>query len=140
MWETTCNYCTSLLPYLEVATFTLFAFVLVSLAGVASIFLGLGKNSGACWFSGILLTGMLALTSPFMNCSSAPNKIMMLALRFSYRLCFLSKVYNGCMWVLWLCKLHLNGGFFLLAFKCFKLRIMFDIPFCLKYVIVLHPE
>ena len=70
----------------------LFALVLVDLAGAASVLLGLGKNSGACWFYGILLTSMLALTSPFMNCSSAPNKIMMLALRFDYRLCFLSKV------------------------------------------------
>jgi hypothetical protein len=114
--------------------------VLVTLAGVASVLLGLGENSGACWFSGILLTGMFALTSPFMNCSSAPNKIMMLALRFAYRLCLLSEVYNGCIWVSSLCKLHLNGGSSLLAFKFFKMRIVFKIPFCLDYVIVLRPE
>jgi hypothetical protein len=95
MWERKCNYFMLLLPYLEVATFTLFAFVLVALAGVASVLLSLGKNSGACWFSGILLTGMLALTSPFMKCSFAPNKIMMLALRFAYKLCLFSEVYNG---------------------------------------------
>ena len=33
-----------------------------------------------------------------------------------------------------------KGGFFLLEFKCFKMGIMFDIPFCLKHVIGLRPE
>jgi hypothetical protein len=83
-----------------VSTFTLIEFVLVALDGVASILLSLGKNSGAFWFSGIFLTYMLALTSLFMNCSSALNKIMMFALRFSYILCFLFEFYIGCMWVL----------------------------------------
>ena len=54
---------------------------LISLAGVASVLLSLGKNSGACWFSGILLIGMLALISPFIYYNFAPNKIVMLGLR-----------------------------------------------------------
>jgi hypothetical protein len=61
---------------------------------------------------------------------------MMLALRFSYRVCFLSEDYNGCMWVLWLCKLHLNGVSSCWHLKRFKLGMMFEILFCLKYVIV----
>jgi hypothetical protein len=48
--ETTCIYCTSFLPYLEVATFTILALVLVALVSIASVFLGLWKNSGALSF------------------------------------------------------------------------------------------
>jgi hypothetical protein len=39
-------------------------------------------------FPGILHTCMIALTSPFMKNNSAQNKVMRLALAFSYRLCF----------------------------------------------------
>jgi uncharacterized membrane protein len=45
--ETMCIYCTSLLPYLEVATFTILALVLVALVSISSVLLGLWKNSGA---------------------------------------------------------------------------------------------
>jgi hypothetical protein len=83
---------------------------------------------------------MLALISPFMICNSAPNKIVMLALRvcmqsvFSFRR--LQLMYVGILAV----QITFKLGFFLLAFKCFKLGNLFDIPFCLKYVVVLHPE
>jgi hypothetical protein len=80
-WETTCNYYTTFLPYLEVATFTILVLILVALVSIASILLGLWKNSGAHYLSGILLTGMLALISPFMNYNFAPNKIIMLDFR-----------------------------------------------------------
>jgi hypothetical protein len=82
--------------------------VLVSLAGVASIFFGLGKNSRAYCFFGILHTVMMALASPFMKYSSAQNKIMMLALIFSYGLCYFRSL-NECMWVSTV-QLHLSGG------------------------------
>jgi hypothetical protein len=65
--------------------------MLVALVGVASIFLGLGKNSCACGFPSIIHIGMMALTSPFMKYSSAHNKIMMLDLIFSYKMCLLSE-------------------------------------------------
>jgi hypothetical protein len=52
-----------------------------TLVSSASIVLGRWrKNSCALKLSGILLTGMLALISPFMMVSSAPDKIIMLAL------------------------------------------------------------
>jgi hypothetical protein len=79
--ETTCNYCTSFLPYLEVTTFTIPMLFLVSLVSIVSVFLRLWKNSGAHYLSGILLTCMLNLISPFMNCNYTSNKIIMLALR-----------------------------------------------------------
>jgi hypothetical protein len=66
--------------------------VLVALAGATSILLGFGKNSRACGFPGILHTSMMALASPFPKYSSTHNKIIMLALRFAYGLCSLSKV------------------------------------------------
>jgi hypothetical protein len=112
--------------------------VLVSLAGVASIFLGLGKNSYAYWFSGILHTGMMALTSPFMKYSSAQNKIMRLALRFTCRLYLLPK----CKWmyvVSRLCELLLSGSSSLLTFK-FQVDDSVQTPFCSDYGIALCPE
>jgi len=71
---------------------------LIALAGASSTLLGLGKNSSTYWFFGILNTGMIALTSPFMKYNSAHNKIMRLDLRFTWRLCVLLKL-NECMWV-----------------------------------------
>jgi hypothetical protein len=66
--------------------------VLVSLAGVASIFPGLGKNSRTQCFPGILHTSMMALASAFMKYSFSQNKILMLALSFAYGMFFLYKV------------------------------------------------
>jgi hypothetical protein len=69
---------------------------LIALAGAASVLLGLGKNSRDYWVSGILHTCMIALTSPFMKYNSAQNKVMRLALIFSYRLCFFEVLMNAC--------------------------------------------
>jgi hypothetical protein len=40
------------------------------------------------------------------------------------------------LWAFWPYNSHVELGFFLLALKCFKLEIAFDILFCLNCVVV----
>lgn len=86
------------------------------------------KNNCALQFSSILLTGMWLLSLHSWIVGSALDKIVLLALRVCMQNVF---VFQNLQWIV--CehyghvKMHFDLGFFLLAFKRFKLELLFGL-------------